>query len=171
MSTVNEWARPDAVTQGFVVPPGQGDRIPSKPNAKRKARSGTTAGMLLVDEAVLLPGDVIAPHRHDNIAEFFYVLEGRVRLRIGDRVTEATPGTFAYSPVGNVHGFSTLGDRPARLLIVCLPPDPGGASLAVVERYFEALERLPPDAGPAAWDPLGRAHGVERVPELDAVGA
>jgi len=164
--TLPEWQRAEAATAGYIVPPGEGDPVPSKPEAERKAGSANTGGLILVDEAVLAPGTTILPHRHTNIAEFFYVLEGVVRLRIGDREQIAPAGTFAFSPVCNAHGFSNPGQTPARLLIVAFPPEPG-------ERYFEALANLPANATAADWEPIGRAHGVERVEALpqSAAGA
>jgi quercetin dioxygenase-like cupin family protein len=153
-ASVKDWERPDAATEGFLVPPGEGDRVPTKPNARRKAGSRNTGGAILVDEAVLVPGEKIPPHRHSNLAEFFYVLAGEVLLQIGNQMTRATAGTFAFSPIDNVHGFSNLGSEPARLLIVALPPEPA-------ERYFEAMDRLPPDADAAAWARLLRENGVE----------
>ena len=156
MTSINDWERPDAATAGFVVPPGAGDRVPTKPNAKAKATSRNTGGLILVHEPVIKREDRILRHRHTNLAEVFYVLEGEVLLQIGDRVTRATAGTFAFSPVGNVHAFSNPGDQPARLLIVALPPQPA-------ERFFEELERMPPDADEAAWEQFNRRCGVEVV--------
>ena len=159
MRTIQEWHRSDAATEGYIVPPREGDRVPTKPNAQRKATTGNTAGVILVDEALLLPGETIPPHRHTNLAEFFYVLEGDIVLRIGDRVTRATAGTFAFSPIGNAHGFHNPGPEPARMLIGALPPEPA-------ERYFAAMARLPAEADAAAWERVGRDHGVESVDPL-----
>ncbi len=92
MTTINDWERADAATTGFIVPPGEGDEVPTKPESKRKARSANTGGVFLVDEAVLAPGDKIPPHFHANLTEIFYVLEGEVLLRIGDQIRTVTPG-------------------------------------------------------------------------------
>ncbi len=156
MQSFKGWEKPDAAVEGFIVPPGEGDRIPSKPSGKAKATSRNTGGLFAVHEAVLMPGDKVVRHRHNNLAEFFYVLEGEVLLQIGDEVAKATAGTFAFSPINNVHAFSNLGTEPARMLIVATPPEPG-------ERYFEEMERMPADADETAWDQLNRKYGVEVV--------
>ncbi len=156
MLSIKHWGRPDAATAGFIVPPGEGDRIPSKPNGKAKATSRNTGGLFAVHEAILVPGEKVVRHRHNNVAEFFYVLEGEVLLQIGDEVTKATPGTFTFSPINSVHAFSNLGTEPARMLIVATPPEPG-------EQAFEEMERMPADADEAAWDQLNRKYGVEVV--------
>ena len=46
----------------------------------------------------------------------FYVLEGTLTLRLGDREIEAMPGSFACVPPDVVHGFRNAGDGPVRLL-------------------------------------------------------
>lgn len=153
----NNWETADAAMSGFIVRPGEGGRVPTKPGAREKANSVNTRGLIGVHEAVLSP-DEPSPyrHRHANIAEAFYVLEGEVLLQIGDRVEHAPAGTFAFSPKGNVHAFKAVGSSPARLLIMAMPPRPG-------ERYFEALEKLPAGAGEAEWKTLGRKYGMEVV--------
>jgi oxalate decarboxylase/phosphoglucose isomerase-like protein (cupin superfamily) len=46
----------------------------------------------------------------------FYVLEGTLTLRLGDRTIEAGPGTFACVPPGVVHTFRNASDGPVRVL-------------------------------------------------------
>ena len=46
----------------------------------------------------------------------FYVLEGTLTLRLGDRKVEAGPGSFACVPPGVVHTFRNDSDGPVRLL-------------------------------------------------------
>jgi mannose-6-phosphate isomerase-like protein (cupin superfamily) len=152
-----DWEMTDAVIDGFIVPPGEGGRIPTKSRGKEKANTRNTGGLIGVHEAILSP-DEPSPyrHKHTNIAEMFYVLEGEVLLQIGDRVERAPAGTFSFSPINNVHAFKAVGATPARMLIMAMPPEPG-------ERYFEELEKLPPGAGKTEWKALGRKYGVEVV--------
>ena len=46
----------------------------------------------------------------------FYVLEGTLTLRLGDREIEAGPGSFACVPPGVVHTFRNDSDDPVRML-------------------------------------------------------
>jgi len=168
MDATNTWERSDAARAGFIIPPGDGNDVPTKHGSKRKAHSGNTAGRFLVDEAVLEPGITAPPHRHANLTEIFYVLEGEIRLQIGDKIQIVTSGAFAFSPVRTIHGFSNIGSTTARMLIVAIPEDPNGQTLETVERYFEAMAELPPPsdipaADLAAWDELGRLAGIERA--------
>lgn len=168
MTAIKDWERVDAATAGFIVPPGDGDEVPASPDSRRKARSGNTGGRFLVDEAFLAPGMKIPPHFHANLTEVFYVLEGEILLRVGDQTRTVTAGTFAFSPVRNVHCFSNLSDKPARVLIVAMVHDPNGQTLGALERYFEEMARLMPGAGAphadaANWEQLAREAGIETV--------
>ncbi len=168
MTAIRDWERPDTTTNGFFVPAGDGDDVPTKPGSKRKARSGSTGGRVLVDEAVLAPGEQALPHLHANLTEIFYVLNGTIRLRVGDQERTVGPGAFAFSPVRSIHAFANIGDDTARILIVAIPEDPHGQTLETVERYFEKLGEYPPGIDPtaaelAAWAELGRLAGIERA--------
>jgi quercetin dioxygenase-like cupin family protein len=46
----------------------------------------------------------------------FYVLDGTLTLRLGDREIEAGPGSFACVPPGVVHTFRNDSDSPVRML-------------------------------------------------------
>jgi mannose-6-phosphate isomerase-like protein (cupin superfamily) len=84
--------------------------------------------------ADLAPGFDTGAHYHTRIEEFFYMLEGELELRCGDRVIEATPGTFVFVPVGTPHGIANRGSQRARMLLGCLP--------AGHENYFDELAAL-----------------------------
>ncbi|WP_337312124.1 cupin domain-containing protein [Candidatus Aeolococcus gillhamiae] len=89
------------------------------------------------------PGFDTGSHLHARIEELFYVLDGEMELRAGDRITLGGPGTFVCVPVGVPHAFANRGASPARMLLVTTPPGH--------ERYFEELAAIlavdgPPDA-------------------------
>lgn len=87
-----------------------------------------------------LPGFDTGSHVHSRIEELFYVLEGEMELRVGDRVTVAGPGTFACVPVGVAHAFANRGGDTTRMLLVTTPPGH--------EHYFEELAAILGVAGP-----------------------
>jgi quercetin dioxygenase-like cupin family protein len=93
-----------------------------------------------VFEFAVAPGFDTGTHYHTKIEEIFYVLEGELRLRSGDRVVQGGPGTFVFVPMGAVHAFGNPGTSPARMLLVTAPPGH--------ERYFEELSELLSKAGP-----------------------
>src|SRR5437588_2809160 len=100
-----------------------------------RLRSEQTDGRLGLVEQVVPGGDPgPALHVHPDFDETFYVIEGTLGFRIGDRAREAGPGTVAFVPRGTPHTFANPGRLPARILVVLTP---GG-----FERYFEGLSDL-----------------------------
>ena len=117
-----------------------------------------TAGLMDVLEAEFPGGMTFAAHIHRNSDEAFYVLEGELMMRIGDRRVKATPGAFGLAPRGVAHGFDNEGSLSARILVWQMPA--WGA-----ERFVEALGQLPP--GPPDMDKLMeifRVYDFEPVP-------
>jgi quercetin dioxygenase-like cupin family protein len=74
------------------------------------------------------------PHWHTRMQESFYVLEGRLVIRLGERVISATPGAFIQVPRNAMHSFANEDATPARFLTLVTP---GG-----FEGYWEELETL-----------------------------
>jgi len=121
-----------------------------------RLRSEETDGQLGLVEQVV-PGGYPGPalHMHPDFDELFYVMEGTLGFRIGDRAHQAGPGTVAFVPRGTPHTFANTTPEPARSLVLVTP---GG-----FERYFEALIGLIARAGGLPPEEelreLGIAHG------------
>lgn len=85
---------------------------------------GSTAGGFVVAEWQDLGGPagqrrLIAPvhlHRHDD--EVWYVLEGVLRVQVGDTEVEAQAGTAVLAPRGTPHTYWNPGPGRARYLLV-----------------------------------------------------
>lgn len=90
-----------------------------------------------------VPGFDTGSHYHSKIEEQFYMVDGEMELRAGDRVLVGRPGTFVTVPTGVAHGFANRSNVPARMLLVCTPPGH--------ERYFAELAEIL--ARPGAPDP------------------
>jgi quercetin dioxygenase-like cupin family protein len=98
--------------------PGKGEHHDAGPaQILIKADGDGTGGTFFLSESTLAPGFAgPPPHRHRELHDMFYVLEGTLTLRLGDRTVEAAPGTFACVPPGVVHTFRNDSDRPVRML-------------------------------------------------------
>ena len=71
------------------------------------------------------PKGFAAPlHAHRDEDEFFIVLAGELRLQHGDKVVDASAGSFAYTPKGVGHSFHVDSDD-ARLLLFFGPAGVG----------------------------------------------
>ncbi|MFG2328336.1 quercetin 2,3-dioxygenase [Streptomyces sp. NPDC048604] len=64
-----------------------------------KVGAADTGGAMTVMEMTLRAGMGPPPHTHD-CNETIYILEGRMRFRLGDEVVEAGPGSFVHIPAG-----------------------------------------------------------------------
>ena len=72
-------------------------------------------------EELLLPGQAVTPHRHHEIEEIYYVVEGRGVMTVGDERQEVAAGDAIYVPCGQRHTLANTGSEPIKLLLVCGP--------------------------------------------------
>jgi mannose-6-phosphate isomerase-like protein (cupin superfamily) len=128
-----------------------------------KATAESTGGAFGLVEAVGPAGSSPPLHVHHREDESFWLLEGSLTVRCGDRTFSAGPGSFVFLPRGVPHTFVVEGDAPARLLSLCTP---GG-----FEQYFVAAGRpaendgLPPQGPPdvGLLRRVGEEFGLEIV--------
>ena len=65
------------------------------------------------------PPRYIAPlHLHHRDDEAWYVLEGTLRVRVGEQVVEAHAGAAVFVPRGTAHTYWNPGPGPLRYLLV-----------------------------------------------------
>jgi quercetin dioxygenase-like cupin family protein len=130
---------------GFALGPGEGEafRNPVGGPVTIKARGGQTGGALTVFESVPAPGEGPPLHLHSSEDEILYVVEGQLRVRLEDEVSEAPAGSFVFIPRGLPHTWQNAGEGAARLLFAFAPAAPG------MERFFERAAEVP-DGTPLA---------------------
>lgn len=77
-----------------------------------------------LDVYCLAPGQAQKPHQHAASDKVYAVLEGLVRVRVGDDVVELGPGEAALAPSAQDHGVENPGPASAALLVF-MAPHPG----------------------------------------------
>ncbi|MCS5717583.1 cupin domain-containing protein [Herbiconiux sp. CPCC 205763] len=83
---------------------------------KEALRQETMGGYLeFVDEFELLPGARLEPHSHDT-DEFYYLLTGEARMRVGDDEFALGTGQLVRIPRNEIHSIWTTGDDGFRAL-------------------------------------------------------
>ncbi|GGQ44728.1 cupin domain-containing protein [Streptomyces mutabilis] len=100
------------------------------------ADSSATGGALSTQRVTLTAGaDGAKPHRHENRAEMFFLLDGAADILSGEDVLTAGPGDLVVIPPGKPHAFAAVPLTGADLLIVLTPG---------IERfeYFRHLQRI-----------------------------
>ncbi len=140
--------------EAIVVPAGEGRALSLRGSGVvYKAEGARPAGGPTFLEFIVAPGFNTGDHVHSRIEEIFYVVEGTVQIRVDDRLLQANAGDFILVPPGVAHGFSSAGDKPAKMVLVISPA-------GVHEKYFEELAQLL--SQPGAPDPEVLARIRER---------
>ena len=116
-----------------------------------KVGDGDTDGSYSVHDNIIPAGSQgPLPHLHRAHEETFYVLEGELTVRVGERRISAPAGSFVVIPRGVVHQPSNPGTEPTRVLLIFSP--------AGMENFFEeaAQGRIPLQTVPTDPDVLER---------------
>jgi mannose-6-phosphate isomerase-like protein (cupin superfamily) len=102
----------------FLIPP----QVPLEPgmmgsNMRTLIRSAQTNKQFSCIEAILAPKKIAgSPHKHDNLDELMYVLEGTASILMGDDVVEVSAGSWHLRPRGIVHVVWNSGNENLRLI-------------------------------------------------------
>lgn len=129
---------------------GEGERHAAGGNSAViiKATGADTGGSFFLSETTIdsgFPGP--PPHRHEQLHDMFYVLEGVLTMRLGAETHEIEPGTFVCVPPGVIHAFSNTSDAPTRFLNFNTP--------AGWENYMRELGEAA-KSGPLTSEVIGR---------------
>jgi len=130
-------------TRGGVVRfPGEGDSTSLFGDTYVvKVAGGETGGALAVIEAGLAPHSAGTPlHVNTLEDENYYVVEGTLTFRLGERTLDAPAGTFVHIPKGVVHTHWNATGAPVRLLGF---PAPAGFEMFFAE-LAELMASMPP---------------------------
>lgn len=122
---------------------------------QHRNRLGPDSGMGLVVEITVPPGLGAPPHRHEQDAEAFFMLDGSLTVELEGVRRILQRGDTCHLPTGSVHAFRNEGAAEARFLALITP---GHDAFAFFDAVHRAAERGPLD--PAAVMDLGRAHGL-----------
>jgi quercetin dioxygenase-like cupin family protein len=84
------------------------DDLPDRhTTAKPATFAGEKVTVAVVRKAL---GSGSQPHRHPNVEQFNYVLEGRLRALVEDEQIEIGPGALVYIPANALHQTVAIGD-------------------------------------------------------------
>ncbi len=79
------------------------------------------ADSLLLGLNCLEPGQVQAPHAHEDQDKFYCVIAGEGRFWVGDERLTGRPGDVVWAPAGLSHGVENTGDERLTLLVGIAP--------------------------------------------------
>jgi mannose-6-phosphate isomerase-like protein (cupin superfamily) len=96
------------------------------------------------------PGPVL--HRHAEMTDIFFVLEGSLQIRLEGSTRTLGPGGFAAVPPGVVHSFANPGDAPTRFLNMYSPSGLEQYVKTVAERAAAGTIATPEEMRQLAMD-------------------
>lgn len=143
-------------TAGFVVLPDAAPRF-SGPQGREAdftelvATSAQTGGSLGMFRQTIAPKSGPPTHIHQTEDEFFYVVSGEFKVKVGDRIMTAPAQSVMFVPRGTAHTFENVGTEPGVLLVGVTP---GG-----FEKMFEERQGVDAETNQA----LMKAHHMEVV--------
>lgn len=108
--------------EAVIYEPGMGDTLDLRGTKVRVLCTAADSVGASTFEFLTEPGFDTGSHYHSKIEEQFYVIDGEMELRVGDRLIAGRAGTFVTIPTGVAHAFANRSDRQARMLIVTTPP-------------------------------------------------
>lgn len=115
-----------AAGAGFVVLPGGAPRF-SGPQGREAdvtelvATREQTGGALGLFRQTIAPKSGPPAHIHQSEDEFFYVVSGEFKVKLGDRIMSAPAGSVMFVPRGTAHTFQNAGTEPGVLLVGVTP--------------------------------------------------
>jgi len=144
----------------FALAPADGTTVenPTGGVTTFKATSDQSSGGLTVIEGVSAPGEGPPLHVHREQDEFIYTLDGTFRVRLGDDLIEALPGSFVFIPRNTPHTWQNIGDGSARFIATLSP-----ASVEFEEFFLRYADLPPAERGPEAFGRLAAEMGAMEV--------
>ena len=120
-----------------------------------KVVTADSGGSLALLEVEIPVGTLVKPHNHSREDEFSLVLAGTVGVRVGERVLQASQGSYLVKPRGIPHAMWNANRTPARVVEMLSP--------AGLETYFERLGpilRHEGGAGAKEYYELAHSYGI-----------
>ncbi|MDM9582104.1 quercetin 2,3-dioxygenase [Nostoc sp. GT001] len=115
--------------QGILQQPGQGSSYWVLGDLYTfKAVGEETGQAYALIEIAVQPQNGTPPHIHSHEDEAFYIQEGELEFQLDNQIILAIPGTFLHSPKGQLHRFTNISTKPAKLLCWFTP--------AGLEKFF-----------------------------------
>jgi quercetin dioxygenase-like cupin family protein len=167
MSSINaadaSTTAPDGALAPIALGPGEGEHFWFFGGLTTiKADGAGTGGRMMLTEQTARRGSGSPLHVHHNEDEWFYVLEGELRIWVAGKTVVAPAGSFVFGPRDVPHTFIVSSDE-ARFLLV--------TQAAGFEGFIRTLgaptpvaEIPPAPTAPPDMEPVLRAaadHGLE----------
>lgn len=131
-----------AAANPFTLAPGEGRVLALPPGGAYTVKLGAeqTHGELEIFELVAEPGGAMPAHVHALQDEAAYVLSGRFKVLIAERVADLAPGSFLFIPRGTPHTYVNSGSSRGTVIAIGTP----GGLERLMSELGDAMSKLPP---------------------------
>lgn len=122
----------------LILAPGEGPSVENPMGGlfTFKLTSDESDGALTAIETFVVRQEGPPLHVHDQ-DEVIYVLDGSMRVMVGDTLREAPAGSFVFIPRGTPHTWQNVGAEPLRFFATIMP------AAAAFEEFFRRYAQLP----------------------------
>jgi len=150
------------ITNGFKVDSGK-DRFSKQISLFEgdtfftKIATQDTGGDMYVFESTRIKEGGPSHHVHFEQDEWWYVLQGRFLVKIGDTTYEAKAGDSVFGPRMVPHSFAKIGEGEGRLLMIFQPAG------KMEEFFLKISQGATKNMTEAEQDQFREAHGFKRV--------
>jgi quercetin dioxygenase-like cupin family protein len=134
-----------------------GYRFQGVPTLTRATGKTTDGAFGLIEHWDMPVGFATPYHTHHREDESFYMLDGSVAFVCNGEWLKAGPGAFVYGPRELAHGYKVIGERAARMLVMCTP---AGFERFVLDQATPIAEP-PPEPDKGRLMVLAERHGIE----------
>jgi len=114
-------ASPSFGQEGAIVRAGDGEQLMNGILMLLTPSIGSESAILA--EQTFPPGGQTIVHAHDQGDEFFYVVSGRGKARLGDRYEEIGPGDAILISPGQTHQLSNPFDEDLKVVFFMATPE------------------------------------------------
>ncbi|MFT3704819.1 MAG: cupin domain-containing protein [Agriterribacter sp.] len=117
-----------------------------------------TGNMLALIEFTLPKGSEPPLHIHSGEDECFYLIAGKLSVKIENEITILDPGAAIFAPKNKAHAFSILTDEVKMINLIT----PGKLWQYFMD-FSSPLDELPSSIAASAPDPMQLAHMLEVI--------
>jgi len=128
-----------------------------------KVATADTDGDLYIYESTRVKAGGPNLHVHPDQDEWWYILEGEFRIKVGEQIYDVKTGDSVFGPRGVPHTFTKVGESGVGRMLITFQP------AGKMEACFQALsEGVMKGKSEAEQDAFREQHGFRRVgPPLD----
>jgi len=110
-----------------------------------------TGGTRTVAEVTLKSGGNIPLHYHNEFSEYYEVLEGELKMQVGNEIKTLHKGEYLLIPVKMVHKYFNESDRDVKFKVVIQPGNIGYQLLVSVLNGLARDKRVNKQGLPTNW--------------------